>query len=65
MTPNDWEILAKYGVTPDNLAMNGSINLSDRTSLTNLPNGLSVSGSLDLSGCTGLTSLPKDLRVGD
>jgi hypothetical protein len=28
MTDNDWKILARYGVTPDNLTVAGSIYLS-------------------------------------
>ena len=61
MTENDWIILARYGVTPDNLTVAGSLDLSD-TPITALPDNLTVGGSLDLRG-TAITALPDNLTV--
>ena len=63
MKDSDWKTLAMYGVTPDNLSVGGSLDLS-WTAITSLPEGLSVGRSLDLSR-TAITSLPEDLSVGD
>jgi hypothetical protein len=64
MRQSDWDILAKHGVTPDNLSVGGWLDLEGCTGLTSLPDNLSVGGSLSLEGCTGLTSLPDNLSVG-
>jgi hypothetical protein len=61
MTDNDWKILARYGVTPDNLTVGGSLDLSD-TPITALPDNLTVGWSLDLRG-TAITALPDNLTV--
>jgi hypothetical protein len=63
MTDNDWIILARYGVTPDNLTVAGSLDLSyPDTPITALPDNLTVGGHLDLRG-TAITALPDNLTV--
>jgi hypothetical protein len=61
MTDNDWIILARYGVTPDNLTVGGSLDLR-HTPITALPDNLTVAGWLDLCG-TAITALPDNLTV--
>jgi hypothetical protein len=61
MTENDWIILARYGVTPDNLTVAGSLDLS-YTAITALPDNLTVGGHLDLRG-TAITALPDNLTL--
>lgn len=46
MTTNDWSILAKYGVTPDSLDVEGSLWLFGCPSLTSQPDNLSVGGKI-------------------
>ncbi|MFA5634228.1 MAG: hypothetical protein WC973_03700, partial [Candidatus Dojkabacteria bacterium] len=58
----DAKILAKHGVTKDNLVVKGDLSLMD-TSITSLPENLKVSGYLDLID-TPITSLPENLKVG-
>ena len=55
MTPQDWEILASHGVTPDNLTVDGHLYLSG-TAITALPDNLTVGGSLYLRD-TAITAL--------
>ena len=62
MTDNDWKILARYGVTPDNLTVAGSIYLRGAP-INALPDNLTVAGSLYLIG-TAITALPDNLTVG-
>ena len=62
MTPEDWKILARHGVTPDNLRVEGSLYL-DGTGITSLPDNLHVGGWLYLSG-TAIAALPDNLHVG-
>lgn len=62
MIPNDWKILADYGVTPDHLHVGGSLFLMG-VPITALPEGLRVGGDLFLSN-TVITALPEGLRVG-
>jgi hypothetical protein len=62
MTDNDWKILARYGVTPDNLTVAGSIDLRGRF-ITALPDNLTVGGYLDVSH-TPINALPDNLTVG-
>lgn len=45
MTDNDWKILARFGVTPDNLSVGGSLDL-EGTAITSLPDNLSVGGKI-------------------
>lgn len=61
MKPNDWNILRRYGVTPDNLTVGGSLDLRN-TAITALPDNLTVGGWLDLPG-TAITALPDNLTV--
>jgi hypothetical protein len=61
MTDNDWKILARYGVTPDNLTVVGSIDLR-HTPITALPDNLTVVGWLYLRH-TPITALPDNLTV--
>ena len=49
---------------PDNLIVNGNLNLSDCTSLTSLPDTLKAHKNLRLQHCISLTSLPNKLTVG-
>lgn len=63
MTPNDWKILARWGITPDNLSFDGSLDL-DGKGINSLPDNMSVGGSLFLSG-KGINSLPNNLSVGE
>ena len=60
MTDNDWKILARYGVTPDNLTVCGHLDLR-YTAITALPDNL-TGGHLDLSH-TPITALPDNLTV--
>ena len=55
MNDNDWKILAKHSVKPDNLSVGGSLDLRGMA-ITALPDNLSVGGSLHLSG-TAITAL--------
>ena len=48
MKQSDWDVLARYGVTPENLSVGGSLDLIE-TAITSLPENLSVGRSLDLS----------------
>jgi hypothetical protein len=48
---------------PDNLTVNGTLDLESCKNLKSLPNGLKVKYYLDLRH-TNLTSLPSDLEVG-
>jgi len=59
----DWAILAKSGITPDNLTVHGSLYLSG-TDITALPDNLTVHGSLLLRG-TNITVLCDNLTVHD
>ena len=61
-TKNDWAILARHGITPDNLSVGGGLDLS-HTAITALPDNLSVGGGLDLYR-TAITALPDNLSVG-
>ena len=47
---------------PDNLTVNGKLDLDSCKNLQSLPNGLKVKNSLDLRN-TNITSLPSDLEV--
>jgi hypothetical protein len=60
MTDNDWKILLRYGVTPDNLTVGGYLDLS-HTQITALPEGLTVGGGLYLRH-TQITALLNDPR---
>ena len=62
MNKSNWEILARFGATPDNLSVGGSLDLRG-TCVTELPDNLSVGGSLYLRG-TCVTELPDNLSVG-
>lgn len=62
MTPQDWDILAKHGVTPDNLTVDGSL-YSEGEAITALPDNLTVSHTLDISD-TPIVALPRNLTVG-
>ena len=62
MTPNDWKILARFGVTPDNLSVGGWLFLRD-SAITTLPDNLSVGGWLFLRD-SAITTLPDNLSVG-
>src|SRR5262245_41876893 len=48
------------GEAPADLRVQGRLDLSNQTRLTQLPSGLRVS-TLDLSGCNHLTELPEGL----
>jgi hypothetical protein len=62
ISKEDWKILSRYGVTPDNLTVGGSLDLRG-TSITELPDNLTVGRYLDLRG-TSITELPDNLTVG-
>lgn len=64
VSPRDARRMILDGTAPDNMVVDGTLNLTGCTSLTALPEGLSVGGSLDLTGCTALTALPDGLSVG-
>ena len=49
---------------PNDLYVEGYLNLINNKKLTKLPNDLHVDASLDLYGCQQLTELPKKLYVG-
>ena len=61
MTDNDWKILARHGVTPDNLTVAGSLDVSD-TPISALPDNLTVAKWLAVSR-TPITALPDNLTV--
>jgi len=48
---------------PDNLTVNGYLNLNGCTSLKSLPDNLTVNGYFLLSGCISLKGLPENLTV--
>jgi len=50
---------------PDNLTINGDLNLNCCSSLQSLPNGLEVKGFLNLYGCGKIKQLPVDIKVGE
>ena len=62
MTQWDWDILARQGVTPDNLTVRGALYL-EGTAITALPDNLTVGGSLDLR-CTAIIPLYDDHERG-
>lgn len=62
MKQSDWDILRKYGVTPKNLHVYGSLNLIG-SDITALPDNLRVSWSLHLRN-SAITELPANLNVG-
>ena len=62
MTPNDWEILARFGVTPDNLTASGWLDLRN-TAITALPDNLTVRRWLDIRS-TAIRALPDNLNLG-
>jgi hypothetical protein len=49
---------------PDNLYVDGNLNLFNCKQLTELPTKLYVGKNLDLYGCTQLTKLPDNLYIG-
>ena len=49
---------------PNDLYVEGYLNLINNKKLTKLPNDLHVDASLDLYGCQQLTELPNNLYVG-
>lgn len=62
MTPQDWDILAKHGVTPDNLIVDGSLCLEGEA-ITALPDNLTVRHALDIFAVP-IVALPNNLTVG-
>ena len=61
-TIDDWRILEKHGVTPDNLHVGWGLDLS-HTPIAALPDNLHVDGWLNLS-FAAITALPDNLHVG-
>ncbi len=57
----DWVLAGKS--LPNNLVVEGDLNLFGCTALTTLPDNLVVYGYLDLGWCSALTSLPDNLVV--
>ena len=55
-------IYAPSTITPDDLIINGDLNLS-KTKITKLPDNLTVNGNLDLTH-SKITKLPDNLTVG-
>lgn len=49
---------------PENLEVEGFLDLFGCTGLSKLPDNLKVGGNLNLAGCTDLTELPENLEVG-
>ena len=62
MTAKDWEILAEFGVTPDNLVVHRDLDLRC-SKIKALPEGLVVHGHLDLIN-TEIEEIPKSITVG-
>jgi hypothetical protein len=62
MKKKDWEFLAQYGITKDNLTVGGDLDL-EGTSVSVLPDNLTVGGYLYLEG-TSVSVLPDNLTVG-
>ncbi|MFA5704661.1 MAG: hypothetical protein WC982_14250 [Advenella sp.] len=58
----DAKILARFGITKDNLVVKDNLDLFG-SPITSLPENLKVGGNLDLYG-SSITSLPKGLEVG-
>lgn len=61
MKQSDWDILARFGITPDNLTHDGTLDL-EGAKITALPDGLTVGGNLDIAH-SAITALPDDLIV--
>ncbi len=57
----DWVLAGKS--LPNNLVVEGDLNLFGCTALTTLPDNLVVNGRLYLTNCTALTGLPDNLVV--
>jgi len=51
-------------VFPDNLSIQGLLDIQGCSGLENLPINLSIDGDLILEGCTGLRGLPESLTMG-
>jgi hypothetical protein len=64
----NWNLTNCWNLTnfilPENLTIEGFLDLEGCTLLTHLPSGLVVRGALDLRGCSSLTNLPPDLKAG-
>lgn len=64
MTPiQAFSILEQSGGLPENLVVEGNLDLADCISLESLPKNLTVEGHLDLTDCISLESLPEDIVV--
>jgi len=61
---NFYLLFSQIEKLPDNLMVNGYLDLEKCKNLKSLPNGLKVKDGLDLRD-TNITSLPSDLEVGD
>jgi len=57
------ELIESKKTLPDNLTVEGSLNLEYCTSLKTLPDNLTIKGNLYLVGCTSLKTLPNNLTV--
>jgi hypothetical protein len=62
-TPQQARKMILEGTAPDNMEVDGSLNLSNSKKLTGLPKGFRVEGWLYLENCTALTELPDGLCV--
>ena len=62
-TPIAWKILNNEPIEPDDLIVNGDINM-EYSDVESLPEGLYVNGDLSLFG-SEIKSLPKDLYVSE
>ena len=60
---NFYLLFSQIEKLPDNLTVNGLLDLESCKNLKSLPNGLKVKNNLDLR-YTNITSLPSDLEVG-
>ena len=60
-TPDEAAALILSGTAPDNLVVQGDLDLSMQQTLTSLPSGLQVR-NLTLDNCSALTELPASLQ---
>jgi hypothetical protein len=54
----------KINEIPDNLTVDGDLDLRYREDLIKLPNNLTISGKLNLTGCISLRKIGDNLKVG-
>ncbi|MCK5893381.1 MAG: hypothetical protein KAG53_02985 [Endozoicomonadaceae bacterium] len=59
----DRKFLIGCALLPDNLTIEGDLDLSHNPAITHLPEYMTVTGSLILYGCVNLEKLPEEMHV--